>query len=119
MANEGKVVRKLTTMQSFQLVSLMGEAERGYVAKGMNDPEYTEFVNSLGWDFTVTTRNVSGARTAMGLPATRNIPPAAKVTAEEVIARLTSIELILNRLLEYFNEQARRDLYGEVYHHRV
>lgn len=112
MANEGKVVRKLTTMQSFHLVTLMKDPETGYVAKGMNDPEYAAFINSQGLDFTVTVGNISGARTAMGLPATKNAKDVASKTAaaEGVLARLASIEDKLNRLLVYFSEQAKRDL---------
>ena len=111
MSEDKKVVRKLTTMQSFTLVSLMKEEERGYVAKGMNDPEYTEYVNSLGLDFTVTVGNIQGARTAMGLPATKFVQTnATKVAAEEVLSRLASVEDKLDRLLRYFSEQARRDL---------
>lgn len=111
MANEGKVVRKLTTMESFTLVTVMKEPERGYAAKGLTDHEYAEFFNSLGYDFTVTTGNISGARTAMGIPASRTVKGAAeKTAAEEVLARLGAIEGKLDRLLKYFSEQARRDL---------
>lgn len=106
-----KVVRKLTTMQSFTLVSIMKEEERGYATKGLNDPEYAEFVNSLGLDFTVTVGNVQGARTAIGIPATNRVKTeATKVAAEEVIARLVALEYRLDRLLKYFSGQARRDL---------
>jgi hypothetical protein len=111
MGNEGKVVRKLTTMQSFQLVSFMRNGETGYVTKALNDPEYAEFVNQQGWDFSVTVGNIQGARTAMGLPATKNAGQvAAKTAAEEVLSRLASVEDKLDRLLKYFSEQARRDL---------
>lgn len=96
---------------------LMTVVQQHYVESGMNDVEFADsfskgqFVNVHEQFFPVTDGNISGARKALGIESNaRRGNDVAKMAAEEVIARLASVEDKLDRLLRYFSEQARRDL---------
>lgn len=106
MSEVKKQMSKLTSIQSFEL---MGYIKEHYTASGLFDKEFAEKFSAER--FPVTTANVQGARTQLGIEsAFLKRSSAASTAAEEVLDKLAKIEDKLDRLLRYFSEVARRDL---------